>query len=425
MDTRYRQQDFDGEFAELVRPLRKAFSSLRLFADSNNPLPAERLITHARRVADDYRSWEDSGAPLSGLVVRLNDREEVEIIKPNSRIMTIPWSGAESPPGSVLKVYKQADEQFIEVLLFAVEVDGIPPDGIIFRKTYPNKQSLFLHIELEEGEQLKVSVNYTPAQELAREASFSISVGVTEPNVREYMASTPRFFNILTWAWGRRPSYALAVALCIFMVTLGLNVLPRKHGLVESPRPEQARGFIQKDPLTTLNTLAANIPEYGQSSNNTTKDEIRSQQPIIHGRRYYASSLDDPSARTKYCVVGEFEGRARDNKRIIDVTLSGAKLNLCSYSVYGARRIAIKIGVMNASGIRGGETGNVLWSRSVTLAERLNPGETFSLSNSVGISIPKRGSVDMSNAKFVIQVISMPYDSNRKSHSYLSEVEVA
>ncbi|HEY0323660.1 MAG TPA: hypothetical protein VGC66_22085 [Pyrinomonadaceae bacterium] len=170
-DNQSKQQEFDGDHAELVRLLKETFSSLRLFANGSDPLSARNLIAHARYELDRYKRWQESGTPISGIVVRLIDGEEVGITKPTSRIMTIPYSRAELLPRPALKVYKKADKHFGEVLLYVVEVNDVPPEGLIFRKTYPNKQSLFLRIEHEEERQLKVSVNYTPAPEHIHNAS--------------------------------------------------------------------------------------------------------------------------------------------------------------------------------------------------------------------------------------------------------------
>lgn len=171
MDTQFRQPNFNGDHTELVRLLKKIFSSLCLLADRNDRLSLESLITHARHELKNYKRWQESGAPISGLVVRLTDSEEVCINKPNSRIMTIPCSRAELLPPPALKIYKKADKHFGEVLLYVVAANDVPPDGLTFRKTYPNKQALFLRIEHEE-EQLKVSVNYTLAQEHALSTSL-------------------------------------------------------------------------------------------------------------------------------------------------------------------------------------------------------------------------------------------------------------
>lgn len=135
----------------------------------------------------------------------------------------------------------------------------------------------------------------------------------------------------------------------------------------------------------------------------------------------YASSLDDPEARAKYCVVAEVVGESRDNLKSVDVTLSEANLSLCNYSSHGARRVMVRIGLMNSLPTRGKKGGGILWSRSLTLAERLHPGESFSIPTPLNISIPKRGSMNMANAKFVVQLSNVPYDSNRENRYYLSD----
>lgn len=142
--------------------------------------------------------------------------------------------------------------------------------------------------------------------------------------------------------------------------------------------------------------------------------------PSTPGVPIYASSLDNPAARAKYCVVGEIVAESNNGPKSLVVTVSQANLSLCNYSAHGARRVALKIGILNASPANGKKSGGILWSSSVTLAERLNPGETYSTPSPIDISIPKRGKVDLANAKFVVQLSNVPYDTKREMKYYLS-----
>jgi hypothetical protein len=149
------------------------------------------------------------------------------------------------------------------------------------------------------------------------------------------------------------------------------------------------------------------------------------EPPSPPGVPLYASSLDDASARAAYCVVGEVIGESRDGRKVINVTVSQANLSLCNYSSHGPRRVAVKIGIANALPIAGKKSRGILWGPNVMLAEHLNPGETFSLPAPINITIPKRGSVNMANAKFVVQLSNVPYDSNREMRYNLSDTSEA
>jgi hypothetical protein len=138
----------------------------------------------------------------------------------------------------------------------------------------------------------------------------------------------------------------------------------------------------------------------------------------------YASSLYDDAARTAYCVVGEVIGESHDGQKAVNVTVSQANLSLCNYSSHGPRRVNLKIGIVNAPP-GGKKWRGILWGPSVTLAERLNPGETFSIPAPINITIPKRGILNMANAKFVVQLSNVPYDSNREMRYNLSDPDEA
>ena len=167
MDIRSKQPDLNGDSSDLQRLLSKTFSSLRLFVDKNDPLSTKGAIARAHRELENYKRWRDSGSPISGVVMRLADGEEMSIIKSRSRMLAATCSVMDLLPGTVLNVYKKPDKYFGEVLLYTVEVSEIPPEGFTFRKTYPNNQSLLLHVQREEEGQLNVSIDYTPVPELA------------------------------------------------------------------------------------------------------------------------------------------------------------------------------------------------------------------------------------------------------------------
>ena len=127
----------------------------------------------------------------------------------------------------------------------------------------------------------------------------------------------------------------------------------------------------------------------------------------------YASSMDDQSARSRYCVVGDFSAESRQSARSFDVVLTEANISLCNYSAHGSRRIKIRVGR------RSSRPDVISWSRPVTLAESLGPGQTLTLSDPIRFTIPRRGSADLSNGNFVVQLINVPTDTNREMRYYI------
>lgn len=128
----------------------------------------------------------------------------------------------------------------------------------------------------------------------------------------------------------------------------------------------------------------------------------------------YASSADDATARARYCVVGDFTAESRQGAKAFDVTLTSVNLSLCNYSAHGSRRIKIRVGY------RGNSAGQIYWSRPVTLADRLQPGQSITLSDPIPLGIPKHGSANLTNDNFVVELINVPTDTNREMHYHLS-----
>lgn len=141
------------------------------------------------------------------------------------------------------------------------------------------------------------------------------------------------------------------------------------------------------------------------------------ETPPVDADTLYASSLEDTSARSRYCVVGDFTAESRQNGKAFEVTLTDANISLCNYSAHGARAVKIKVGY------RGNKPGEILWSRSVTLSQSLYPGETMTLSNPVRISVPKRGTAKPSSDNFIVQLINVPCNTNREMRYYISSRE--
>jgi hypothetical protein len=383
------------EYKDAEEKVLRAFAALRLLNAEGEALSLEQAISRSRQLSQEYKRWVESNASIKSIEVRLSSGAKIVNTQSNSSFVCELSFNDNLPPDTVINIWKAADLEFGEVLLISLPLSNIPPDGYFFEREYPNGQTLSLRVE------------HRPS------GAFAISVGVNEPNV-QLRASTSRFYTWLSQTWWSRNPYAYAALSLVLMISLGLNVLLGRKGFVELPDPELARVFIQNDPQPPPNVLSGNTLGPNQISNSIPENEMLPQQSNIRRAHYYVSSLDDDSARSKYCITGEFKGDSLDSSKVIDLTLSEANLSLCSFSSHGARRIDIKVGLTNASEYGLKKTDAVLWSQSITLSERLNPGEAFSLPNPIRISIPKRRSVDVAKAKIVIQVITMPYDSNRE-----------
>jgi hypothetical protein len=182
---------------------------------------------------------------------------------------------------------------------------------------------------------------------------------------------------------------------------------------------------LRPSPVVRTTLTPTPTPQKKKEAPQVQSTPTPEERAPLPGVPLYATSLDDASARATYCVVGEIIGESRDGQKAINVIVSQANLSLCNYSSHGPRRVAVKIGIVNALPVGGKKSRGILWGPSVTLAERLHPGETFSLSSPINITIPKRGPVNMANAKFVVQLSNVPYDSNREMRYNLSGADEA
>lgn len=184
----------------------------------------------------------------------------------------------------------------------------------------------------------------------------------------------------------------------------------------------QQEGLARTDPTPTPPPTAKVMPtpkpslEPTPTPTPTPAPEVKEPDPV-EVDNLYASSLEDQSARSRYCVVGDFTAEARQNGRSYDVLLTDANISLCNYSAHGARAVKIRIGY------RGNKSRQIHWSRSVTLSQNLNPGETMTLSNPVPLTLPMRGSARPSGDNFIVELINVPRDTKREMRYYISSQE--
>jgi hypothetical protein len=144
--------------------LTATLASLRRLGDyTQNPLPLSRAIDRVSDAAEVYCRWRENGAIIRDVILRLSDGSEIKVNKdmPSNTNMFGYCLRTMFPPGSVLNVYKGADQEFPEVLLYSVDLDLIPTEGETFTMRYENGQMLRLKIEPSLARQFQISVDYT------------------------------------------------------------------------------------------------------------------------------------------------------------------------------------------------------------------------------------------------------------------------
>ncbi|MET0647685.1 MAG: hypothetical protein ABW208_13800 [Pyrinomonadaceae bacterium] len=228
---------------EFERQMEHAFMALNLFSDDDDPMSPEQAVGHAAREAESFQRWEESGAPISGVAVRLGDGEEVALVKKGRQAMTAVCSIQEKRAGAVLHVFKMADSRFGEVKLYSVRMSDIGRAGLSYLKRYRNRQTLMLRFERGPGGWLNVGVDYTPSRfEDAAGASagswgLAARVGAAAGAIPRWL-SGPRKPEE-TGVEGRQLSWTLALAFAAavcFVATL-LSLF-----LSKTPQPDSARG---------------------------------------------------------------------------------------------------------------------------------------------------------------------------------------
>lgn len=127
---------------------------------------------------------------------------------------------------------------------------------------------------------------------------------------------------------------------------------------------------------------------------------------------FQASPEDTAATRRNYCLVADFNGSVTANERSIDITIDEANLDLCRYSNHGARLVSIRVG-LSTSGVAKGR--GIIWSPRTIIAPRLNPGETYNLSDPLRLSIRKARWTKLSQSVVFVEVANRASDSNHEN----------
>jgi len=189
MNKRTNEQDSQAEIEEfnaadykamneLQKKVVRAFATLRLLSDKDKPLSVTGAIERAHALEDSFRRWEESGALIKDIAVRLSDGKEIAMDQSQTSLSLCGVHFRNSfPPSTVLHVYKKADEQFEEVQLLALELRGISNRGYRYKSTYKNRQTLAFTAERCKDGQFYIMVECTdPKPEKARGASGALNL---------------------------------------------------------------------------------------------------------------------------------------------------------------------------------------------------------------------------------------------------------
>jgi hypothetical protein len=141
--------------------LAQALGALRLLNDEDNSLSLRETIERARELSEAYVRWEQSGALIKDIVVRLSDGQEITMDQSNVSSLCGLHFRDSFPCDAVLHVWKKADEQFGEVQLLSLSLQDVTSSGHSYNKTYENGQTLSLRVERCSGGQLYISVDCT------------------------------------------------------------------------------------------------------------------------------------------------------------------------------------------------------------------------------------------------------------------------
>lgn len=274
-----------GEDHELRKLLTRAFASLRLLGVKGDTPSLEQANSQARRNADRYRNWKESGALIRDVVMRLSDGQEIEV----KRTFTTGVCGfrfvRQFAPGEIIHLYKKADRQFGEVLLLSVSVDAIGADGYAWEQEYETGQTVQLSVQHFSDEQLHVSVDYTPAEgEKARGATtvlHSLIPGLS-------LLSSSSLWQRKTYRRSWQPSKGFASVLigAVFLLA-GLYFLKGKEDTFErtNSAPELA------------NPTPAKSPEEKGRQDSTTSQSVQSPPP---GGRAGKFGVDDDQSQPNH-----------------------------------------------------------------------------------------------------------------------------
>jgi hypothetical protein len=219
-----------------------AFEKLRSLNDKEHPLSLKEVIAESYRLNEIYKRWQQSNAAINDINVRISNGEKITLSQNNNTRQCSLRLNDNLPHDSVLHIWKEADEQFEEVLLLSLLLSRIPPDGVCFDRKYSNGQTLSLRAEHCLDGEISISVELIePATEEARNASRA-------DNITPLLG----FLRNAHWARQMKLAYALALAVLI-MNAMAINFIWRKNGLSALTDSGVARQSLERE-IANLNS---------------------------------------------------------------------------------------------------------------------------------------------------------------------------
>jgi hypothetical protein len=319
-DEQNRQAEVhEAEYTGNQRRAIQAFATLRLLNQNNDAFSLRETMERIREMHDSFQRWENSGALIRDIAVRLSDGKEIAMDQ--SQFTNLSLCGVHFRnaflPNTVLHVYKKADEQFEEVQLLAVELRGISHRGYNYTNTYKNGQTLALKAERCKDGQFYITVECSdPEPERAKGASGSLNRILPYVVTAGLLALQTRLSMMFRVS---RPSPSLAYGVAVISV-LALIFTSRHPGNGEvqngSPAPRISSSQVGE---TAKLHKAQNFDEL-HISDNVTKEE----KSVRRNRRQpLQSSLNVTSLNqggTQVLIVPSDEAQGVTAKREIVVS---------------------------------------------------------------------------------------------------------
>jgi len=263
------QEDYKNTEEKLLL----AFAQLRLLSDGEDPLSLNQATSRAHRLRETYKRWKESAATITGISVRLSNGQEVTLSQIKESHECGLRLNASFPAGTVLNVWKKADRQFGEVLLFTLPLSNIPPQGFRVERKYPNGQTVSLKVE------------HCPNE------AFSILAHFTEPEAQHLLASESENHSSLPLAQLMgflsalrvRRSLSLAYSLVVMIIAVGFldfNLSQRSSNLVRAPlfEPEAYSNQSRANVSLASKSVGAEEVAYSVAQKSTAVPRRRFQQ---------------------------------------------------------------------------------------------------------------------------------------------------
>jgi hypothetical protein len=151
----------DEDYQKAEEKLLLALAKLRLLNDPEHPSSLREVISRARWLAETYKQWGQSGSPIQGIYMRLSNGEKLILDQIDNTFQCRIRLKDGLPSRPELEIWKEADEHFDEVLLGCLSLSETSPEGVRFKKSYPNGQTLSLQVKFPTGEDISISGEFT------------------------------------------------------------------------------------------------------------------------------------------------------------------------------------------------------------------------------------------------------------------------